>query len=128
MLTIVNFKSSMSLKKKLKSRTAKNIISRYFQAKLWVQVIKEFANGIKLKKVQECFDNEIRRQIEYELTPYELLMDDIRSRRYKLKPVTVDGQIPHRIQKDAHAIILEFIRSRPPLKKASFTLLRCSIS
>jgi spire-like protein len=31
----------------------------------------------------------------------------------------VDGSLPPRIKKDAHAIILEFIRSRPPLKKVT---------
>ncbi|CAD6998279.1 unnamed protein product [Ceratitis capitata] len=31
----------------------------------------------------------------------------------------VNGDIPPRVKKDAHALILEFIRSRPPLKKAS---------
>ncbi|XP_039279947.1 protein spire isoform X2 [Nilaparvata lugens] len=83
-------------------------------ARLWVQVIRELRHGVQLKKV--CYS---RRPIEYELTPYEILMDDIRSRRYKLNKVMVDGNIPHRVKKDAHAIILEFIRSRPPLKKAS---------
>ncbi|KAF4524316.1 hypothetical protein B566_EDAN005373, partial [Ephemera danica] len=37
----------------------------------------------------------------------------------QLKKVMVDGEIPQRVKKDAHAIILEFIRSRPPLRKAS---------
>ncbi|XP_072158706.1 protein spire isoform X2 [Bemisia tabaci] len=83
-------------------------------ARLWVQVIRELRHGVKLKKVSYS-----RTPIEYELTPYEILMDDIRSRRYKLNKVMVDGNIPHRVRKDAHAIILEFIRSRPPLKKAS---------
>jgi len=83
-------------------------------ARLWVQVIHELRHGVKLKKVDYS-----RTPIEYELTPYEILMDDIRSRRYKLNKVMVDGDIPHRIKKDAHAIILEFIRSRPPLRKAS---------
>lgn len=100
--------------------------------------------GVKLKKV--CYS---RTPIEYEMTPYEILMDDIRSRRYTLKKV--DGAIPPRfvcylatsinchttmlfpafaqkliytffnsVKKDAHAMILEFIRSRPPLKKVSF--------
>lgn len=31
--------------------------------------------------------------------------------------VMVDGDIPPRVKKDAHALILEFIRGRPPLKK-----------
>ncbi|OWR41562.1 Spire [Danaus plexippus plexippus] len=81
-------------------------------ARFWMQVIGELRMGVKLKKV-----NYSRTPIEYELTPYEILMDDIRSRRYTLRKV--DGAIPQNVKKDAHAMILEFIRSRPPLKKAS---------
>ncbi|XP_037297566.1 protein spire isoform X2 [Manduca sexta] len=81
-------------------------------ARFWMQVIGELRMGVKLKKV-----NYSRTPIEYELTPYEILMDDIRSRRYTLRKV--DGAIPQSVKKDAHAMILEFIRSRPPLKKAS---------
>lgn len=77
-----------------------------------MQVIRELRHGVQLKKV--CYS---RTPIEYQLTPYEILMDDIRSRRYKLNKVMVDGNIPHRVKKDAHAVILEFIRSRPPLRK-----------
>ncbi|KAI8422766.1 hypothetical protein MSG28_006511 [Choristoneura fumiferana] len=55
--------------------------------------------GVKLKKV--CYS---RTPIEYEMTPYEILMDDIRSRRYTLKKV--DGAIPPRktciVMKPAH--------------------------
>ncbi|XP_045763134.1 protein spire isoform X2 [Maniola jurtina] len=87
-------------------------IWRALQARFWVQVIGELRMGVKLKKV-----NYSRTPIEYELTPYEILMDDIRSRRYTLRKV--DGAIPQSVKKDAHAMILEFIRSRPPLKKAS---------
>ena len=32
---------------------------------------------------------------------------------------TDDGQLPLRVKKDAHDVILEFIRSRPPLRPAS---------
>uniref|UniRef100_A0A8D9ER08 Protein spire n=1 Tax=Cacopsylla melanoneura TaxID=428564 RepID=A0A8D9ER08_9HEMI len=84
------------------------------QVRLWIQVLRELRRGVQLKKVSHT-----RHPIEYQMTPYEILMDDIRSRRYKLKQVTVDGSIPPRVKKDAHAIILEFIRSRPPLRKAS---------
>ncbi|XP_052758521.1 protein spire [Galleria mellonella] len=87
-------------------------IWRALQARFWMQVIGELRMGVKLKKV-----NYSRTPIEYELTPYEILMDDIRSRRYTLRKV--DGAIPQSVKKDAHAMILEFIRSRPPLKKAS---------
>ncbi|OXA64359.1 Protein spire 1 [Folsomia candida] len=89
-------------------------------ARLWVQVIRDLRNGVKLKKV-DSFDSSGRGcpPIEYELTPYEILMDDIRSRRYKLKQVMVDGSLPQRVKRDAHELILEFIRGRPPLRKAA---------
>uniref|UniRef100_A0A665U360 Spire-type actin nucleation factor 1a n=1 Tax=Echeneis naucrates TaxID=173247 RepID=A0A665U360_ECHNA len=76
-------------------------------------VMRDLRNGVKLKKVQERQYNPL--PIEYELTPYEMLMDDIRSKRYKLRKVMVNGDIPPRLKKSAHEIILEFIRSRPPL-------------
>lgn len=38
-------------------------------------------------------------------------------RNYKLRKVEVNADPPPSIKKDAHAMILEFIRSRPPLKK-----------
>ncbi|XP_065281294.1 protein spire homolog 1 isoform X5 [Dermacentor albipictus] len=81
-------------------------------AMLWMQVIRELRQGVKLKKV----DVETHlHPVEYELTPYEMLLDDIRSQRYKLNKVMVNGDLPPRVKKDAHALILEFIRSRPPL-------------
>lgn len=79
-----------------------------------MQVIGELRMGVKLKKVDRS-----RTPIEFEMTPYEILMDDIRSRRYSLRKIMVDNDIPQRVKKDAHALILEFIRSRPPLRKAS---------
>ncbi|KRG03442.1 uncharacterized protein Dmoj_GI22759, isoform E [Drosophila mojavensis] len=83
-------------------------------ARFWVQVIDELRRGVRLKK-----RNYERTPIEYELTPYEILMGDIRAKKYQLRKVMVNGDIPPRVKKDAHAMILEFIRSRPPLKKAS---------
>ncbi|XP_054083615.1 protein spire isoform X2 [Zeugodacus cucurbitae] len=83
-------------------------------ARFWVQVIDELRRGVRLKK-----NNYSRTPIEYELTPYEILMEDIRTKKYQLRKVMVNGDIPPRVKKDAHAMILEFIRSRPPLKKAS---------
>uniref|UniRef100_A0A672MEN7 Protein spire homolog 1-like n=1 Tax=Sinocyclocheilus grahami TaxID=75366 RepID=A0A672MEN7_SINGR len=79
----------------------------------WVQVMRDLRNGVKLKKVQERQYNPL--PIEFQLTPYEMLMDDIRSKRYKLRKVMVNGDIPPRLKKSAHEVILEFIRSRPPL-------------
>uniref|UniRef100_A0A182M6J9 WH2 domain-containing protein n=1 Tax=Anopheles culicifacies TaxID=139723 RepID=A0A182M6J9_9DIPT len=83
-------------------------------ARFWMQVVDELRRGVRLKKI-----NFSRAPIEYELTPYEILMEDIRSRKYNLRKVMVNGDIPPRVKKDAHAVILEFIRSRPPLRKAS---------
>nr|CAH7761198.1 unnamed protein product [Callosobruchus chinensis] len=83
-------------------------------ARFWVQVMGELRTGVKLKKV-----NFSKAPIEYELTPYEILMKDIRNCRYNLRKIMVKGDVPSRVTKDAHAIILEFIRSRPPLKRVS---------
>ncbi|XP_011479551.1 protein spire homolog 1 isoform X1 [Oryzias latipes] len=86
-------------------------------ARFWVQVMRDLRHGVKLKKVQERQYNPL--PIEYQLTPYEMLMDDIRSKRYKLRKVMVNGDIPPRLKKNAHEIILDFIRSRPPLNPVS---------
>ncbi|XP_018333310.1 protein spire [Agrilus planipennis] len=83
-------------------------------ARFWMQVMAELRTGVKLKKVHYS-----KAPIEYELTPYEILMKDIRSCRYNLRKIMVKGDVPYKVTKDAHAIILEFIRSRPPLKKVS---------
>lgn len=83
-------------------------------ARFWVQVMGELRTGVKLKKV-----NFSKAPIEYELTPYEILMKDIRNYKYNLRKIMVTKDVPSRVSKDAHAIILEFIRSRPPLRKVS---------
>ncbi|XP_051261176.1 protein spire homolog 1-like isoform X10 [Dicentrarchus labrax] len=86
-------------------------------ARFWVQVMRDLRDGVKLKKVQERQYNPL--PIEYQLTPYEMLMDDIRSKRYKLRKVMINGDIPPKLKKSAHEVILEFIRSRPPLNPVS---------
>ncbi|XP_043792615.1 protein spire isoform X2 [Apis laboriosa] len=90
-------------------------------ARFWVQVIQELRKGVKLKKVEANLGSKSTSRgrgkgAEFELTPYEILMDDIRKRRYHLRKTP--SPTPN-LKKDAHAVILEFIRSRPPLKKAS---------
>ncbi|KAJ8288396.1 hypothetical protein COCON_G00010550 [Conger conger] len=82
-------------------------------ARFWVQVMRDLRHGVKLKKVRERQYNPL--PIEFQLTPYEMLMDDIRSKRYNLRKVMVNGNIPPRLKKSAHEVILDFIRSRPPL-------------
>ncbi|XP_058432016.1 protein spire homolog 2 isoform X2 [Marmota monax] len=84
-------------------------------ARLWVQLMRELRHGVKLKKVQEQEFNPL--PTEFQLTPFEMLMQDIRARNYQLRKVMVDGDIPPRVKKDAHELILDFIRSRPPLKQ-----------
>uniref|UniRef100_A0A9J7Y0E6 Spire-type actin nucleation factor 1a n=1 Tax=Cyprinus carpio carpio TaxID=630221 RepID=A0A9J7Y0E6_CYPCA len=65
-------------------------------ARFWVQVMRDLRHGVKLKKVQERQYNLL--PIEFQLTPYEMLMDDIRSKRYKLRKVTVSVRIYHKPQ------------------------------
>ena len=48
----------------------------FFQARLWKQVMNQLRAGVKLKKVDYT-----QTPLEYTLTPYEMLMEDIRSRR-----------------------------------------------
>lgn len=49
--------------------------------------MRSLRDGVKLKKVHERQYNPL--PIEFSLTPYEMLMDDIRSQRYKLRKVMV---------------------------------------
>ena len=86
---------------------------------MWRQILKDLRDGVKLKKIEYT-----KTPIEYELTPYEILMEDIRERRFSLNKIMVDGELPHRIKKDAHDVILQFIRSRPPLKPVSIKHLK----
>jgi len=64
------------------------------QARLWVQLMRELRHGVKLKKVQEKQFNPL--PTEYQLTPFEMLMQDIRARNYKLRKVMVStDRRPH---------------------------------
>ncbi|XP_029466516.1 protein spire homolog 2-like [Rhinatrema bivittatum] len=56
-------------------------------ARLWVQLMRDLRHGVKLKKVQEKQFNPL--PTEYQLTPFEMLMQDIRARNYKLRKVMV---------------------------------------
>lgn len=57
------------------------------QARLWVQLMKELRQGVKLKKVQEQPFNPL--PTEFSLTPFEMLMQDIRTRKFQLRKVMV---------------------------------------
>lgn len=80
-------------------------------AQLWLQVMRELRQGVSLRHV----DQTKLPPVTYELSPYEILLKDIRYKRYTLHHVAIAAQV----KKDAHDVILEFIRSRPPLTKAS---------
>ncbi|XP_057554876.1 protein spire homolog 1 isoform X2 [Hippopotamus amphibius kiboko] len=112
-----NLKKIQEMEKSDESNTDLEELKNADWARFWVQVMRDLRNGVKLKKVQERQYNPL--PIEYQLTPYEMLMDDIRSKRYTLRKVMVNGDIPPRLKKSAHEIILDFIRSRPPLNPAS---------
>ncbi|XP_071959260.1 protein spire homolog 1-like isoform X2 [Antedon mediterranea] len=92
-------------------------------ARLWLQLMHTLRQGVKLKKVAQLKVDNVDMLYEYELTPYEILMDDIRSRRYNLRKVMINGDIPPRVRKEAHDVILDFIRSRPPLRPAKERIL-----
>jgi spire-like protein len=87
-------------------------------ARLWRQVLKDLRSGVKLKNIDYT-----KTPLEFELTPYEILMDEIKSRKYSLNKVMVEGELPPRMKKDANDLILQFIRSRPPLKPVSSKVL-----
>ncbi|XP_007517236.1 protein spire homolog 1 isoform X3 [Erinaceus europaeus] len=112
-----NLKKIQEMEKTDESNTELEELKNADWARFWVQVMRDLRNGVKLKKVQERQYNPL--PIEYQLTPYEMLMDDIRSKRYTLRKVMVNGDVPPRLKKSAHEIILDFIRSRPPLNPAS---------
>ncbi|XP_032731692.1 protein spire homolog 1 isoform X6 [Lontra canadensis] len=112
-----NLKKIQEMEKSDESSTDLEELKNADWARFWVQVMRDLRNGVKLKKVQERQYNPL--PIEYQLTPYEMLMDDIRSKRYTLRKVMVNGDIPPRLKKSAHEIILDFIRSRPPLNPVS---------
>nr|KAG5707481.1 hypothetical protein BaRGS_011985 [Batillaria attramentaria] len=82
-------------------------------ARLWVQVMRSLRQGVRLKKIEHVSHP----PVEYELTPFEMLLEDIRSRRYTLHKIMVNGDIPPKVKNDAQAVILDFIRSRPPLRQ-----------
>uniref|UniRef100_A0A673HVQ3 Spire-type actin nucleation factor 2 n=1 Tax=Sinocyclocheilus rhinocerous TaxID=307959 RepID=A0A673HVQ3_9TELE len=90
-------------------------------ARLWVQLMKELRQGVKLKKVEEQPFNPL--PTEFSLTPFEMLMQDIRSHKYELRKVVVDGNIPTCVKRNAHELIFNKIsynycavseRSLPP--------------
>lgn len=82
-------------------------------AKLWLQAMRELRQGVTLRHVVHSK----LPPVSFELTPFEMLLDDIRYKRFQLNPVTVKKE--KKKKQDAHDVILDFIRSRPPLSKST---------
>ena len=79
--------------------------------------MKDLRSGVTLKKTN--FVDERKSVIKYEPTPYESLMSDIRARNFKLNhvvnpPTNREGVL----KKNAHDVIMAYIKSRPPLRPA----------
>ncbi|KAI2586208.1 SPIRE1 isoform 12, partial [Pan troglodytes] len=74
-----NLKKIQEMEKSDESSTDLEELKNADWARFWVQVMRDLRNGVKLKKVQERQYNPL--PIEYQLTPYEMLMDDIRCKR-----------------------------------------------
>ena len=74
--------------------------------------MRSLRSGVTLNRVE----NHHKVPVQFELSPYEMLLDDIRKKKYSLRETP---QIPESLRKDTHDIILDFIRSRPPLNPVS---------
>ena len=70
-------------------------------------------SGVTLNRVE----HHKKVPVQFELSPYEMLLDDIRKKKYMLRETP---QIPESLRQDTHDIIMDFIRSRPPLNPVNF--------
>uniref|UniRef100_A0A3Q1LTR2 Protein spire homolog 1 n=1 Tax=Bos taurus TaxID=9913 RepID=A0A3Q1LTR2_BOVIN len=115
-----NLKKIQEMEKSDESNTDLEELKNADWARFWVQVMRDLRNGVKLKKVQERQYNPL--PIEYQLTPYEMLMDDIRSRRYTLRKVMASARklkpTPPR-PRSLHERILEEIKAERKLRPVS---------
>ncbi|CAL8114356.1 unnamed protein product [Orchesella dallaii] len=91
-------------------------------AKMWIQIAREIKRGVKLRRLNESLFP-IRSQ-KLDKTPHELLMDDIKAQRCRLKRVPTDEMCKARGRMDLHDMIMEYIRSQPKLKKTSERVLQ----
>jgi len=101
-LELSNFMDNLGIK----DSEELDLLDRQEWAGIFNQVMSELRHGVRLKSVVYT-----RTPTEFALTPFELLMYDIKSKKAVLKP-----PIPVHVEKAAKEKILEAIRSRPPLK------------
>ncbi|CAB1323309.1 unnamed protein product [Coregonus sp. 'balchen'] len=97
-----------------------------------IDALKRTDWGVKLKKVQEHEFDPL--PTEFSLTPFEMLMQDIRTRKFQLRKVMEDGDIPTRAsernlppppqeQQSLHERILAEIKQERKLKPFSVCVL-----
>ncbi|XP_066442448.1 protein spire homolog 1-like [Eleutherodactylus coqui] len=64
-----------------------DVLVMYNWGALWSRVMNELRLGVRLRSVNQRTYNVL--PVQYTLTPYERLMDDIRLKRYVLRPVEI---------------------------------------
>ncbi|XP_065429632.1 protein spire homolog 1-like isoform X1 [Chrysemys picta bellii] len=84
----------------------------YWQASLWHDVIRELQNGVRLRKAMERPQRSVPPK-EYARSPYELLAEDIRRKRYTLRKVKINSE------QNCKSSEGNTVASQPPLKPAS---------
>ncbi|TFK04825.1 chitotriosidase-1 [Platysternon megacephalum] len=84
----------------------------YWQASLWHDVIRELQNGVRLRKAMERPQCSVPPK-EYARSPYELLAEDIRRKRYTLRKVKINSEQNCK-SSEGNTVV-----SQPPLKPAS---------
>lgn len=78
----------------------------------WGEVMLDLRHGVSLKHIMSHPPT----PVQFEYTPYEMLLNDIQKKKFKLKKVP---DISETLRKTTHDVILDFIRSRPPLTASS---------
>ncbi|XP_041375454.1 protein spire homolog 1-like isoform X2 [Gigantopelta aegis] len=120
---LISFLDTISTEKQHLAKTSNDVVATVEElqrgdwAWLWVQVMRQLRHGVRLKKVEQI--NFSQPPSEFEMTPFEMILDDIRSRRYTLQKIMVNADYHPTVRNDAHTVILDFIRSRPPLRKVN---------
>jgi len=112
--TISDLSSMMSVIKTRRHSDLKEL--EMMEEKEWAgvfnMVMDELRTGVKLRKTTHEKSN-----IEFSMTPYEMLMDDIKSNKAVLKPPRRD--LPEHVELAARDKIMNYIKSKPKLKPAN---------
>lgn len=96
------------------------MLERREWAGVFNMVMDELRNGVKLNKVDNIKDNS-----EFTMTPYEMLMADIKSKKAVLKR---PPSIPRHVELAARDQIMNFIKSKPQLRPVSERVLASPVA